>query len=65
MVAPARRARRSFADRLGLALDLLRDPAFDVLLTGRSRFRELPQVLPRLSTGDLPALCHVIEYAGE
>ncbi|ROT29353.1 zinc-binding alcohol dehydrogenase [Micromonospora sp. HM5-17] len=64
-VAPARRASRSFADRLALALDLLRDPVFDVLLTGRSRFTELPEVLSRLSTGELPALCHVIEYAGE
>ena len=31
-----------------LALDLLADPAFDVLITGESRFDDLPDVLPRL-----------------
>ncbi|MEE6261583.1 zinc-dependent alcohol dehydrogenase [Plantactinospora sonchi] len=64
-VAPARRPSRGYADRLALALELLRDPAFDTLLTGRSRFEDLPDVLHRLSTGDLPALCHLIEYDGE
>jgi threonine dehydrogenase-like Zn-dependent dehydrogenase len=60
-----RRADRSYADRLALALELLADPAFDALLTGRSRFAELPDVLARLSAGDLPALCHLISYDGE
>ncbi len=63
-VSPARAARRSFADRLGLALELLRDPVFDLLITGRSRFPELPEVLPRLAAGTLPALCHLITYDG-
>jgi 2-desacetyl-2-hydroxyethyl bacteriochlorophyllide A dehydrogenase len=62
MVAPARRASRSFADRLTLALELLRDKAFDVLITGESRFDELPDVLAALADGSLPALCHVISY---
>lgn len=61
-VSPARRASRSFADRLALALELLRDPAFDALITGRSRFDELPDVLARLAAGNLPALCHLITY---
>jgi NADPH:quinone reductase-like Zn-dependent oxidoreductase len=61
-VSPARRASRSHADRLALALDLLRDPAFDVLITGESRFAELPDVLARLASGALPALCHLITY---
>jgi NADPH:quinone reductase-like Zn-dependent oxidoreductase len=65
LVAPARRTTRTTTDRLTLALDLLRDPAFDVLLTGTSRFDELPEVLPRLAAGDLPALCHVITYGEE
>ncbi|MCI4065687.1 zinc-binding alcohol dehydrogenase [Micromonospora sp. R77] len=60
-----RRADRSYADRLALALELLADPAFDALLTGRSRFAELPDVLDRLSTGRLPALCHLISYDEE
>jgi threonine dehydrogenase-like Zn-dependent dehydrogenase len=61
-VAPARRGTRTTADRLALALDLLRDPAFDALLTGTSKFDELPDVLARLSDGSLPALCHTIAY---
>ena len=61
-VAPARRGRRTTADRLALALDLLRDPAFDSLLTGESRFDELPEVMARLARGDLPALCHTLTY---
>ncbi|HZC71622.1 MAG TPA: dehydrogenase [Jatrophihabitans sp.] len=61
-VAPARRDRRSTAERLALALELLRDPAFDVLLTGSSAFSDLPDVMRRLATGELPALCHTISY---
>jgi threonine dehydrogenase-like Zn-dependent dehydrogenase len=63
-VAPARRGRRTAAERLALALELLRDPAFDALLTGSSRFEELPQVMAALSDGSLPALCHTVTYEG-
>jgi threonine dehydrogenase-like Zn-dependent dehydrogenase len=63
-VSPARSARRSSADRLALALELLRDPAFDALVTGESRFDELPAVMARLAAGSLPALCHTIAYDG-
>jgi threonine dehydrogenase-like Zn-dependent dehydrogenase len=61
-VSPARAARRTAADRLALALELLRDPAFDALHTGESRFDELPEVMARLAAGSLPALCHTITY---
>ncbi|MGP4020846.1 zinc-dependent alcohol dehydrogenase [Saccharopolyspora sp. 5N708] len=61
-VSPARRGRRTFADRMALALDLLADPRFDALLTGESDFADLPAVLPRLASGELPALCHRIVY---
>ena len=61
-VATARRGRRTTAERMGLALELLRDPAFDTLLTGTSRFEELPDVMPQLASGKLAALCHVITY---
>ena len=64
-VAPARRGRRTTADRLALALELLRDPAFDVLLTGESRLADLPEVMARLADGDLPALCHTVVYDQE
>jgi threonine dehydrogenase-like Zn-dependent dehydrogenase len=61
-LAPARAGRRTTADRLALALELLRDPAFDALLTGESSFDELPEVMARLAAGRLPALCHTITY---
>jgi 2-desacetyl-2-hydroxyethyl bacteriochlorophyllide A dehydrogenase len=61
-VPPGRRASRSLADRRALALELLRDAAFDTLLTGSSAFDELPEVLARLTAGDLAALCHTISY---
>jgi threonine dehydrogenase-like Zn-dependent dehydrogenase len=61
-VSPARRGRRTPATRLALALELLHDPAFDVLLTGSSSFRTLPEVMAHLATGELPALCHTITY---
>jgi hypothetical protein len=62
-IAPGRR--RTYADRLALALDLLADPAFDALITGSSDFEDLPDVLPRLADGSLPALCHLVNYRGE
>jgi threonine dehydrogenase-like Zn-dependent dehydrogenase len=62
IVAPARRGSRTPRDRLALALDLLRDPAFDALLTGASPFDELPEVMAGLADGRLPAVCHTIAY---
>lgn len=61
-ISAARRGRRTAAERLALALDLLRDPAFDVLITGESSFEQLPDVMARLAGGSLPALCHTISY---
>lgn len=56
------RPRWTPATRLALALELLRDPAFDQLLTGTSSFAELPRVLSRLAAGELAGLCHTIAY---
>jgi threonine dehydrogenase-like Zn-dependent dehydrogenase len=61
-VSPARRGRRSYADRMALALELLTDPALDSLITGECTFAELPQVLARLAGGQLPGLCHRVRY---
>jgi len=61
-VSPARSMRRTTAERLALAVDLLRDPAFDELVTAESRFDELPAVMAGLAAGDLPGLCHTITY---
>jgi hypothetical protein len=61
-VAAARRARRSHADRLAVALRLLQDPGFDALITGHTAFSDLPQTMGLLATGELGALCHVVDY---
>jgi threonine dehydrogenase-like Zn-dependent dehydrogenase len=63
-VSPARRGRRTTSDRLALALELLRDPAYDVLLSGVTPFADLPAVMPLLADGRLPALCHSVSYEG-
>jgi threonine dehydrogenase-like Zn-dependent dehydrogenase len=63
-VSPARSGNRTAAERLSLALDLLRDSAFDALVTGESRFHELPEVMSQLAAGRLSALCHTITYDG-
>jgi NADPH:quinone reductase-like Zn-dependent oxidoreductase len=62
-VSPARRASRTTKDRLTLALDLLRDNAFDALLTGSSAFADLPDTMAGIATMD--GLCHTISYEGE
>jgi len=64
-VAAARRARRSHAERRALAVDLLRDPVFDALLTSRGPFRELPDTMTELARARPGGLCHVVEYPGD
>ena len=61
-VSPARRGRRSYADRMALALRLLADPRFDALVTGECRFDELPALLPRLTEGEPGMLCVRVVY---
>ncbi|MEV6118517.1 dehydrogenase [Streptomyces sp. NPDC052109] len=61
-VSPGARAGRTYADRMALALDLLADPALDALITGESAFEQLPDVMPKLASGEIPALCHRIRY---
>lgn len=62
-VAPARRSRWTHARRLGLALELLRDPVLDALITGDSKFEDLPAVLAELANGSVYALCRRITYS--
>ncbi len=61
-LAPARQGRWTHRQRRALALDLLRDPAFDHLITGTSRFLDLPEVMKRLAAGSLDGICHTITY---
>ncbi|MDI5891667.1 zinc-dependent alcohol dehydrogenase [Halomonas rhizosphaerae] len=48
--------------RLALALDLLRAPCLDVLISGESDFHELPLLMPRLAAASGEVLCHRIRY---
>jgi 2-desacetyl-2-hydroxyethyl bacteriochlorophyllide A dehydrogenase len=61
-VASAQRARWTFARRMGLVLELLRDDALDALLTGESAFEDLPAVLARLCADRGYTLCHRIRF---
>jgi threonine dehydrogenase-like Zn-dependent dehydrogenase len=64
-VSPARRDRHTPGTRLALALDLLRDPAFDALLSGQTPLEQLPELMAGLSDGRIPGLCHTVTYGSE
>lgn len=59
-VAAPMRGRRTHAERLALALDLLDDARFDALLEGPTRFADLPAAMPGILRPG--GLCHVISY---
>ncbi len=61
-VAAAQRGRWSHRRRLALALALLEDPSLEALITGESRFDELPATMARLAATPGGALCHRIVY---
>lgn len=65
MVATAQRPRWDYARRMAKALELLRDPALDVLFTGDCDFDDLPEVLARLAAAPAGALCQRIRYPEE
>jgi 2-desacetyl-2-hydroxyethyl bacteriochlorophyllide A dehydrogenase len=64
-VAVARRGSRTHRDRLALALELLVDPAYDVLFTGSSTFDELPETMAAIASGSLDGMCQTITYEDE
>ena len=61
-MATSRRSRRSRRDRLVLALELLRDPVFDCLITSASPFETLPETMAQLAEDPGDTLCHVVTY---
>jgi threonine dehydrogenase-like Zn-dependent dehydrogenase len=61
-VPAARRQRWPLRRRLILALSLLRDPIFDILLSGETEFTALPAVMPQLATSLAAILCHTLRY---
>jgi threonine dehydrogenase-like Zn-dependent dehydrogenase len=62
-IAPAMRGRRSNAERLALALELLADDRYDALLQGPTRFEDMPEAMPQILAPG--GLCHVITYGTE
>lgn len=61
-VAASQRSRWDHRRRMQLALSMLVDPALDHIITGESRFEELPQVMARLAATPGDTLCHRIRY---
>jgi hypothetical protein len=64
-VAAVRRSRRTTSDRLALAMQMLKDPVFDVFITGHAPFGALPQTMEMIFNDGIDALCQVIDYPGE
>ena len=61
-IPAGRRARWSRRRRLELSLALLRDPVFDLLLSGESDFAALPELMPHLVVSPAGVLCHTLRY---
>jgi hypothetical protein len=61
-IPAAQRARWTTSRRMQLALELLEDPALDVLITGESEFESLPDVMATLTDTPGETLCHRIRY---
>jgi threonine dehydrogenase-like Zn-dependent dehydrogenase len=61
-VAASQRARWDTRRRMQLALTMLTDDTLDVLITGESRFEDLPAVMSQLSTDAADTLCHRVRY---
>jgi Zn-dependent alcohol dehydrogenase len=62
-VATAQRSRWDTRRRMELALKLLSDAKLDALITGESRFDELPAVMPEIASSGGSTLCHRIVYS--
>ena len=61
-VATARRARRTYRQRLNLALELLADPVYDRLITGETALDQLPEKMAQLARDPAGALCEIVRY---
>lgn len=61
-IPASQRARWDSRRRMALALRLLADPVLDTMITGESRFDDLPEVMARLAADPGETLCHRIRY---
>lgn len=61
-IATPRRATTDYRERMRRALDLLRDPRFDALITEEVAFLDLPEALPRLLAPGAAGIATRITY---
>ena len=61
-IARSRRARRTYRQRMALALELLADERLDALLTHSAPFEELPARMPDITDSAAGVLCFVVSY---
>jgi hypothetical protein len=61
-VPASRSGRWSRRRRLTLALALLRDPVFDMLLSGETDLSALPELMALLAASSAGVLCHTVRY---
>ena len=62
MVSPERRVRWTYARRLAMAMNLLRDAAFDTLITGEIAFTEAASLVPQ-ALADNTGLMTLLRYS--
>ncbi|MGB3257816.1 MAG: zinc-binding alcohol dehydrogenase [Ornithinimicrobium sp.] len=61
-VAPSMRERRTRRDRMASALEELRDPFYDSLLSGSAALADLPETMAGIASGEAPGWCQVVDY---
>lgn len=61
-ISPEARRRFDYARRLDFALELLNDPAFDVLFSDELDFESLPEQMPRIADASSGVLCSRVRY---
>lgn len=61
-VAASHRPRWPHARRMAAALDLLADPALDVIIAPAIEFSDLPAALPKILAGRDGVLCQLVRY---
>lgn len=64
MAATGRQSRRCWLTVARSGFGCCRIPP-SICSSSESHFNELPEVMQRLASGDLPALCHVVIYDEE
>ena len=62
LVSPGRRPRWDYRRRRDIALQLLSEPALDMLVAEAIAFEDAPQALPRILSEGAPGLAPVIRY---